>query len=144
MKAVKSETRAPCCMLWVTITRVYSDFSSSISSSILAVEIGSSAEHGSSNRMTFGRTATVRAMHSRCCWAPGRLKPLAARFSFEPPPKRRPRQRPLHPFVQLGSRQPLIEPDAEGDVLVDRHRERRRLLEHHADPCAQQVEVLLG
>jgi hypothetical protein len=32
---------------------------------------------------------------------------------------------------------------SEGDVLVDRHRERRRLLEHHADARAQQIEVLL-
>ena len=38
-------------------------------------------------------------------------------------------------------RQLLVEPDAEGDVVVDRHRERRRLLEHHADLGAQQVEV---
>ena len=32
-----------------------------------AVAIGSSAEHGSSIRMTSGLVAMVRAMHSRCC-----------------------------------------------------------------------------
>ena len=38
-------------------------------------------------------------------------------------------------------RQLLVELDAEGDVLVDRHREGRRLLEHHADARAQQIQV---
>ena len=45
-------------MLWVTMAIVYCDFSSSMSSSTLAVEMGSSAEQGSSNRMTSGFTAT--------------------------------------------------------------------------------------
>ena len=31
------------------------------------VEIGSSAEHGSSMSSTCGLTAIARAMHSRCC-----------------------------------------------------------------------------
>src|SRR5712691_7980860 len=39
-------------MLWVTITTVYSLFSSWISSSMRAVEIGSSAEQGSSSSST--------------------------------------------------------------------------------------------
>jgi hypothetical protein len=56
--------------------------SSSIGFSIRAVEIGSSAEHGSSSRITSGRTATVRAMHSRCCWPPDRLRPLAPSLSL--------------------------------------------------------------
>jgi hypothetical protein len=76
MYAVKSETRAACCMLWVTIATVYSDFNSCTSSSILAVEIGSSAEVGSSSRMTEGFTATDLAMHSRCCWPPDSASPL--------------------------------------------------------------------
>jgi hypothetical protein len=33
---------------------------------------------------------------------------------------------------------------AEGDVVVDRHRERRGLLEHHADLGADQRHVLLA
>ena len=65
--AVRSEVRAACCMLWVTITIVYSRFNSSMRSSIFAVAIGSSAEHGSSIRMTSGCTAMHRAMQSRCC-----------------------------------------------------------------------------
>ena len=31
---------------------------------------GSSADAGSSISSTFGRTASARAMHSRCCWPP--------------------------------------------------------------------------
>ena len=37
---------------------------------MLAVEIGSSAEAGSSSRMTSGSIAIARAMQSRCCWPP--------------------------------------------------------------------------
>src|SRR5690606_3490247 len=33
--------------------------------------------------------------------------------------------------------------DTEGDVLIYGHRERRRLLEDHADARAQQIEILL-
>ena len=36
-------------------------------SSMTRVEVGSSAEHGSSISSTRGRTASDRAMHSRCC-----------------------------------------------------------------------------
>ena len=36
-------------------------------SSIALVEIGSSAEQGSSISSTWGSTAIARAMHSRCC-----------------------------------------------------------------------------
>ena len=69
-KAVLFDTRAACCMLCVTITIEYSRFRSIIRSSILPVEIGSSAEQGSSIRITSGATARARAMQSRCCWPP--------------------------------------------------------------------------
>ena len=59
-------------MLCVTMAMVKSCFSSSISSSIFSVLIGSSALVGSSSRITSGRTAMVRAMQSRCCWPPDR------------------------------------------------------------------------
>ena len=39
-----------------------------ISSSTRSVEMGSSAEQGSSIRITSGCTATARAMQRRCCW----------------------------------------------------------------------------
>ena len=42
------------------------------SSSILEVEMGSSALVGSSISSTSGSTASARAMHSRCCWPPER------------------------------------------------------------------------
>src|SRR6185312_12807917 len=56
-------------------------------------------------------------------------------------PQRAAAQRLLDAAVHLGLGDLFIEADAEGDVLVDRHRERRRLLEHHADPRAQEIEV---
>ena len=62
-------------MLWVTMTIVYSFFSSLIRSSIASVEIGSSAEHGSSISSTSGCTAIARAMHSRCCCPPESPEP---------------------------------------------------------------------
>src|SRR5215475_763297 len=57
-------------------------------------------------------------------------------------PERRPAERALNPPFQLGLGQFLVEPDAEGDVLEDRHWERRRLLEHHPHAGAQQVQIL--
>ena len=54
MNAVKSDTRAACCMLCVTIRIVTRWRSSVISSSIFAVAIGSSAEVGSSNSRISG------------------------------------------------------------------------------------------
>ena len=46
--------------------------SSLISSSTLAVDIGSRAEAGSSISSTEGDTAMARAMQSLCCWPPER------------------------------------------------------------------------
>src|SRR3546814_7345649 len=46
-------------------------------------------------------------------------------------PERGTAQRAFDALVHLFLRDALVEPHAEGDVLVDRHRERRRLLEHH-------------
>ena len=51
-------------------------------SSIARVEIGSSAEHGSSMRMTSGETAIARAMQRRCCWPPERPEPGRSRRSL--------------------------------------------------------------
>ena len=50
--------------------------------SIFDVEIGSSADVGSSSSSTSGFTATPRAMHRRCCWPPDSDKPLAASLSL--------------------------------------------------------------
>jgi hypothetical protein len=46
------------------------------------VAIGSSAEAGSSISSTFGRTASARAMHSRCCWPPESAIADSCRRSF--------------------------------------------------------------
>ena len=59
-------------------------------------------------------------------------------------PQRGPLQRRFDARVHLRLRQLLIEADAEGDVVIDRHRKRRRLLEHHADARAQKIEVEAG
>ena len=59
-------------MLCVTTTTVYFFLSSSISSSIFDVEIGSSADVGSSIRSTSGCTASALAIQSLCCWPPER------------------------------------------------------------------------
>jgi hypothetical protein len=80
MNAVKSEQRAACCMLCVTIAIVNWSLSSAMSCSILPVAIGSSAEVGSSRRMTSGLSATARAMQRRCCWPPE--SPSALCFSL--------------------------------------------------------------
>ena len=62
-------------MLWVTMTTVTSSAISLMVCSMRRVEVGSRAEHGSSMSRTRGRTASARAMHSRCCWPPERAPP---------------------------------------------------------------------
>src|SRR5690348_3353012 len=58
-------------------------------------------------------------------------------------PECRSLQRAFDAAVEFRFRHPLIEPDSESDIVVDRHRERRRLLEHHADAAAQEIGVEL-
>ena len=65
--AVLSETLAACCILCVTIIIVYLSLSSHTKSSILDVDIGSSAEVGSSISNTSGSTASALAIQSLCC-----------------------------------------------------------------------------
>ena len=70
-------------MLCVTITIVYALLElARSSSSIFSVEIGSSAEQGSSMRSTSGSTASARAMQRRCCWPPERPMPGSSRRSL--------------------------------------------------------------
>ncbi|CSC38165.1 Protein of uncharacterised function (DUF1602) [Vibrio cholerae] len=57
-------------MLCVTITTVYLVLRSWISSSMVKVEIGSSAEVGSSRSNTSGSIAIARAITKRCCCPP--------------------------------------------------------------------------
>src|ERR1700751_1503939 len=39
------------------------------------------------------------------------------------------------------AREPLVEPDPKGDVVVNRHRKWGRLLKDHANPRPQKIEV---
>ena len=74
--------RDACCILCVTMTMVYRFFSSSAKSSILPVEIGSSALVGSSISSTSGSTASARAMQRRCCCPPESASALFFSRSF--------------------------------------------------------------
>ena len=83
-------------------------------------------------------------MHSRCCWPPDSPRPLCSSLSLTSSHSAARRRADFDPVVEFGARQPLVEADAERDVVADRHRERRRLLEDHADLGAQQIEVAPG
>jgi hypothetical protein len=67
--------------------------------------------------------------------------PEALELVLDLVPERGAAQRALDTVVELRLRRLLVEADAEGDIVVDRHRERRRLLEDHADARAQFVHV---
>ena len=119
--------------------------SSSISSSIFAVAIGSSAEQGSSMRMTSGPTAMARAMHRRCCWPPDNPVPVSSSRSLTSSNRPARLQAGHHDLVEIGFRfREAMDARAIGDVLVDRLRKRVRLLEHHADAGAQLHHVESG
>ncbi len=82
----------------------------------------------------------ARAMHSRCCWPRQRVAVLAQHvLHFLPQTGAVQRTFDLHVLFSL--RQRAHEPEAERNVLVDRHGQRRRLLEHHADPHPEHVHV---
>ena len=130
-----SLTRDACCMLWVTMTMVYSAFRSDISCSTCSVATGSSAEQGSSISSTFGSMARARAMHSRCCWPPDSDVPPCRELVLDLVPQRRLAQASLDELVlrRLALDQ-SVEPRRRGHVVVDGHRrERIRLLEDHPD-----------
>ena len=76
--------------------------------------------------------------------AAGQAEAAGVELVLDLVPDRRAAQRLFDPLVHIGLAELLVEPDAEGDIVVDRHRERRRLLEHHADAGAQAVDVQLG
>src|SRR3954471_13912257 len=60
--------------------------------------------------------------------AAGQAQAVGAELALDLVPKRGALERCFHAVVELALRQLLVEPDAEGDVLVNRHRKRRRLL----------------
>ena len=111
-------------------------FRSAISSSMLAVAIGSSAEVGSSNSRISGSVASARAMHRRCCWPPERLNARSFRRSLTSSHSAAPRS--ACSTFSSSDRHPALAAHAQavGHVLVDRFGKRVGLLEHHADAHA--------
>src|ERR1700682_3678518 len=165
--AVKSLMRAACCMLWVTVRRVQRSFSWTSSSSIFAVRMGSSAEHGSSRRSTSGSTARARAMHKRCCCPPESSYADLWRWSFtssQSAARRRlflpaeslarglvgwvfhsaPEPRTPRPFFdRIGDGNiRAVDPQAIGNVVKNRLGERIGTLKDHADAAAMRGNVL--
>ena len=51
-------------------------------------------------------------------------------------------QCPLHALIHIRAGKLLKQAHAKGDVVINRHRERRRLLEHHPHFGAQQGDIL--
>ena len=73
-------------------------------------------------------------MHRRCCWPPDSDRPLFLSLSFTSSHSAALPQRLLDSLGHVALE--AVEPQAEGDVVEDAHRERVRLLEHHADVAA--------
>ena len=81
-------------------------------------------------------------MHSRCCWPPESANADFLSLSLTSSQSAACAQRLLDDVVEA-----LALPDdarPERDVVVDRLRERVRLLEHHADPAAHLDRVDVG
>src|SRR3978361_2261727 len=122
-KAVSSETRAACCMLWVTMTIVYSAFSSWIRSSTAEVEIGSREEHGSAISSNSRPAARAAGDAEALLLATGEAHPRLVQSVLHLVPQVRTAQRLLDHVVRGGPREPLVvQPQPREDVLVDRHR----------------------
>src|SRR5271170_1221010 len=68
-------------------------------------------------------------------------EPALLQLVFDLFPKGGAAQRRLNALAQFVAREVFVEADTESDVVVDRHRKRRRLLKNHADPRPQQIEI---
>ena len=106
------------------------------------VEIGSSAEAGSSIRITSGSTATARAMQRRCCCPPERPSALSLSRSFTSSQSAACWSAALDPAVEVVLH--AEHPRPERDVVVDRLGERVRLLEDHPDPATHLDRIDAG
>ena len=85
----------------------------------------------------------VRAMHRRCCWPPDRPVPGLLEPVLHLVPQAGALQARAHDVIEIGAAAgQAVDARAVGDVVVDRLRERVRLLEHHADAGAQLHHVL--
>ena len=106
------------------------------------VAIGSSADAGSSISRISGSTASARAMHSRCCWPPDSASAESCSRSFTSSQSAAGfRLSSTRPCELARDSRHAVDPQAVGDVLEDRLRERVRLLEHHPDPAPQLDDV---
>ena len=105
MKMHSSLVRRAWAMLCVTMTIVYRPRKLSISRSMAAVPSASSAEQGSSIRMTRGLSGSSRAMHSFCCCSSVRCVALRCRPSLTSSHSATSRQRRLDQLVELTPRQ---------------------------------------
>ena len=65
-------------------------------------------------------------------------------FVFHFAPDRCFLQSPLHPIVHVTARQVFVQLHTKGDVVINWHGERRRLLEDHTHTWAQQIQILFG
>ena len=142
MNAVMSEARAACCMLWVTITIVYWFLISSMRSSILAVAIGSRAEQGSSMRITSGSTASAARDAEALLLTARQREGALLQLVLDLVEQSRASERALDDLVETLAL--AEETRAERDVVVDRLRERVRLLEDHADAAPDLDRIDLG
>src|SRR5262249_30467084 len=65
-------------------------------------------------------------------------------FIFNFIPQRGSLQGLLDPVVELGFGKLVVELDAKGDIVMDRHGKGRGLLKHHSDASAQKIDILLS
>ncbi len=143
-----SLTRPAWPMLCVTITIVNSSRRPRISVSMRCVPSASSAEQGSSIRITRGLSGNSRAMHSFCCCSSVRTRALLAQLVLDVLPQKHVFQSRLDDCVALargavaGSRP--CDLHAEQHVVVDRNRQRVGPLKHHAHRLAQLAQRDIG
>ena len=83
-------------------------------------------------------------MHRRCCWPPESSNACFLSCFLTSPQSAARVERLLDEVVELGALADALRARAVDDVLVDRHRERVRALEHHAHAHAQVDRVHLA
>ena len=134
-------------MLCVTITIVNFSRRPSISGSIAVVPSASSAEQGSSIRMTLRLERQQPGDAQLLLLLEGEAVAFRCKAVLDVVPERHFGQRRLDELVELRRVRPpvrVVHPHAEQDVLVDRDRQRVGPLKHHAHRLAQLAEADVG
>ena len=145
MNAVKSETRAACPRLWVTMAIVKRCCVLRVQSVLrFWPSKADRARNGCVEENNFGVNGHSARDAQALLLAAGKAETARMKLVLYLVPQGGAAQCLLHPRVKVAPAEFFVGSDPESDVVVNRHRKGRRLLKHHADARAQRFTSMSG